>query len=153
MTNPFFVKFVKIWRNIPFLLASKIDWIIKIKVKIFLGIMKSLKSKMVYYVMMNFCMYLMALVNSKLTWCSNCRPLWIQQDHGTSFFRLLVAIALELCEGICGVMWCLCTSKKSLSSLTWTPLVVTNPYMAMVLNLHELYHESYTFLNHTIPFL
>jgi hypothetical protein len=57
-----------------------------------------------------------------------------------------VAIPLELCEGICVVMWCLlCTSKKSWSSLTWSPLVIANPYMAMVLNLHELYHESYTF--------
>jgi hypothetical protein len=56
-----------------------------------------------------------------------------------------MVIALELCEGICGVMRCLCMSKKSLSSLTWTPLVVANLYMAMVLNIHELYHESYTF--------
>jgi hypothetical protein len=56
-----------------------------------------------------------------------------------------MAIALELCEGICGVMWCLCTSKKTLSSFTWTLLVIVNPYMAMVFNLHELYHESCTF--------
>jgi hypothetical protein len=66
MTNLFFVKFMKIWRNILFLLASKVDWIIKIKVKSFLGIMKILTSKMVYYVMMNFCMYLMALLDFKL---------------------------------------------------------------------------------------
>jgi hypothetical protein len=66
MINPYFVKFPKIWKNILFLLASKVDWVIKIKVKIFLGIMKSLRSKMVYYVMMNFCMYLMALFDFKL---------------------------------------------------------------------------------------
>ncbi len=56
-----------------------------------------------------------------------------------------MAIVLELCEGICGVMWCLCTSKKTLSSPTWTLLVVANTYMAMVFNFHELYHEFYIF--------
>jgi hypothetical protein len=65
MTNLFFVKFVKIWKKTFSLLASKVNSKIKIKVKIPLMITKSLNLKMVGYIMMNFCMYLMALYDFK----------------------------------------------------------------------------------------
>jgi hypothetical protein len=63
--NFFFVKFMKIWKKILSSLASKIDWRIEIKVKFILMITTSLSFKMVCYIMMDFCMYLMALLDSK----------------------------------------------------------------------------------------
>jgi hypothetical protein len=65
MTNPLFDKFMKTQRKIPLLLASKVDKRIEIKVKIFLMITTSLNFKMVYYIMMDSCMNLIALLDSK----------------------------------------------------------------------------------------
>jgi hypothetical protein len=55
---------MKIWKKILLLLASKVNWKIEVKVKIFLAIMTSLSFKMVCYIMMDFYMYMMALFNS-----------------------------------------------------------------------------------------
>jgi hypothetical protein len=65
MTQPFFVKFMKIWKTF-LLLASKANYKVMVKSKIFLVIMSSLSFKMVYYIMMFFCMFLMALHDFKI---------------------------------------------------------------------------------------
>jgi hypothetical protein len=35
-----------------------------------------------------------------------------QQGHGINVSRLLVATTLEVCEGVCWIMWYLCMNKK-----------------------------------------
>jgi hypothetical protein len=73
--------------------------------------MTSLSFKMVYYIMMDLCMYLTTLFDSKYSKPSMvivvshlyCKQLWIQQNHGTIFSKLLVATTLEICEGVCEV--------------------------------------------------
>jgi len=55
---------MNIWKKIFSLLASKVNWKIKVKVKIFLVITTNLSFKMVCYIMMDR-MHLMALFNSK----------------------------------------------------------------------------------------
>ncbi len=83
-------------------------------------IMLCLSFKMVYFIVMVFCLFLMAMRDfkfSKLGTMFGYRPFWIQQNHGVSVLKLLVVIALEVCEGICWILHCLCSSKESSSSL------------------------------------
>jgi len=81
---------------------------------------------MVCSIMVVFCMFLMALTSTFLGWaqCFGCRPFWIQQDHGVNVLILLVATTLEVCEGVCQILWCLCSSKESLSSPSWYFLTI-----------------------------
>jgi len=78
-------------------------------------------------------------------WCFGCRPFWIQQNHGVNVLTLLVAITLEVCEGICQILWRLCLSKKSTSLFSWSPSTIINPYIPVVFNFHGFYHKAYTF--------
>jgi hypothetical protein len=57
---------------------------------------------MVYFIMMVFCMFSMALRDFKFSKLSTMFwPFWIPQDHGINALILLVATTLEICEEIC----------------------------------------------------
>jgi hypothetical protein len=76
--------------------------------------------------------------------------IWLQaildsQDHGVNALKLLVATTLEICEGICRILRCLCLSKKSLLSPSWSPLTITDLCIPMVFNFHGLRHRPPTF--------
>jgi len=77
-------------------------------------------------------------------WWFGCRPFWIQQNHGVNVSRLLVAITLEVCEGICQILWCLCLSKKSTSLFSWSPSTIINPYIPVFFNFHGFHHKAST---------
>ncbi len=73
------------------------------------------------------------------------RPFWIQQDHGVCVSRLLMAIALEVCEGICQILRGLWLNKKSFSSASWSPSTIVNICIPMV-------SISMDFIMHFSPF-
>jgi hypothetical protein len=79
------------------------------------------------------------------SFCFGCRPFWIQQNHGVNVLKLLVAIVLEVCEGVCWILQCLCLSKKSSSSPLWSLLTITNPCIPVVFNFYGLHHRPSTF--------
>jgi hypothetical protein len=58
---------MKIWKNTLLLLASKANQGVIIKSKIFVVIMLSSSFKMVYFIMMVFCMLLIALHDFKFS--------------------------------------------------------------------------------------
>jgi hypothetical protein len=58
----------------------------------------------------------------------------IQQGHGINVSKLLVATTLEVCEGVCWIVWYLLINKKWWSSPTCVYLLNVNPYIIMVFN-------------------
>jgi hypothetical protein len=97
---------------------------------------------------MGFCMYLMVLFSfkfSNLAQQFGYMSFQIQQDHGVNILWLLVATNVEVCEGVCWIMWCLCTCKKSLPLATWVPLVV--PYPSIAMDFHHYYKMWVQFAN------
>jgi len=76
-----------------------------------------------------------------ITWHFGYRPFWIQHDLG-----------------VCGIMWCLCSSKKSSSLPSWTPSTITNPCIIVVFYLwmdfimdlspSNSYNSTLVLLNH-----
>jgi hypothetical protein len=59
----------------------------------------------------------------------------IQQGHGINVLKLLVAMTtLEVCEGVCWIVWNLRMNKKWWSSPACVYLVNVNPYIIMVFN-------------------
>jgi len=115
--NPSLLNFLKIWKIIFLLWASKMNWGIKIKFKIFWVFITSLNFKMVYYIMMGFYMHLMAMFNFKFfkaSWHVGCMTFWIQQHHIINVLKSMVITTFEVWEKNCWFMWCLGTNKKSL---------------------------------------
>jgi hypothetical protein len=100
--------------------------------------MISSSSKMAYYIMMDYCMHLMALLDTK-------------HDDSTTFhfgFNKIMELIvwnylwLQLWKyvkkfiGSCDVYaW----AKKTSSSLSWTLSTIVNPYIAIILNLYVLH--------------
>ncbi len=68
--------------------------------------------------------------------CFGNRSFWIQKYHEVSILWLLVATNVEVCEGVCWIVWYLCTCKESSPSTTLVPSVIAYPSIAMVFHLH-----------------
>ncbi len=88
-----------------FAIGIKVNQGINIKSRIFPMIMVSSNFKMVYFIMMVYCMFLIALRDFKFSRLGTM--LWLNaisnsQDHGINVLRLLVSITLEYVKEFAG---------------------------------------------------
>jgi hypothetical protein len=65
--------------------------------------------------------------------------------HGVNVARLLVATTMEVCEKVYWILHCLCLSKNSSSSPSWSSSTIVDPYIPVVFNFHGLHHRLSTF--------
>ncbi len=133
------------FRKNPLAINTKSNWRIEIKFNFFQVIIISSSFVMVCYIMMGFYTWWLCLTPNCVGQTWDFKYILNSQDHGVSTSRLQEAIVLEVSEGVCWIMWCLCLSQESLSSFSWIPLMTTNLYVVMIFNLHKLHHVSFTF--------
>jgi hypothetical protein len=100
---------------------------------------------MVCCIMMDYYKYRKALCNFNFSKLNTTHWLLAILDSTrlwSYYFMIISGHNLEVHEGICGLMWCLCSCKKSLSSPSWKFSSIIDPYFIMVLNLHGFHHGS-----------